>query len=139
MPATRKTSKFKQTMDQSKSTSNITRIKIGRRDVTLAATDRALFEFQAQGGKISALFDIEHSYLHGIRLLYACLDAETRGLYAQPPDLCKHVGKDDTEVFTAVFTAAIAAGWFPTAAELRDNIDAAKTALAVVTNSPASA
>jgi len=92
---------------------------IAGRTATLTASNRAKFEFQASGGKISALFDADQSYLHSIRLMHACLDAETRKLYPEPVDLCDHIAPEDPEAFIPAFQAANAAGWFPSVDELQ--------------------
>jgi hypothetical protein len=107
-----------------------TTIKIHTHTATLTADHRALYQFQGSGGRISALFDVDQTYVHGIRLVHALLDPATREHYPEPESLCQHVGPDAAEVFQVAFETAHAAGWFPTADELRARIAQAQTELA---------
>lgn len=109
-----------------------TTIKLNGQPATLHATNRAKFRFQASGGRISGLFDADHSYLHSIRLLHALLDAETRAAYPEPEDLCEHVTDKDTETYQQIFGLCNAAGWFPTAEELKGRLSEFEAAFAVL-------
>ncbi len=98
-----------------------TTITIAGREATLTLDNRAKFRFQEQGGSIGELFG-QQSYLHSIKLLWACLDAEVRAEYASPEDLCDHVGDGDTETWQTLFAAINEVGWLPSAAELKARI-----------------
>lgn len=83
----------------------------------------AKFRFQASGGKISKLFDADESYMHSIILIWTGLPADTRREhYPEPITLCADVPEEAHDVYEAAFTAAHAAGWFPTAEELQQRL-----------------
>ena len=105
-----------------------TTIQLNGREATLTADNRAKFRFQESGGSIDELFGT-CSYLHSIRLLWACLDAETRAQYPSPADLCDHVDDDATETWQAVFALIHAAGWLPSADQLKERIAQAQAQL----------
>ncbi|MGZ0657104.1 hypothetical protein ACWPKS_15985 [Coraliomargarita sp. W4R72] len=106
---------------------------IGGQPATLTASNRNLLRFQAIGGRISQMFyDIDHTYLHSIRLVHSLADDATRQRYPAPEDLGDAIpprGPVFDEVFAATFTVADAAGWLPTADELRANIAKVKAEL----------
>lgn len=105
-----------------------TQIELAGRSATLTADNRAKFRFQEQGGSIDELFG-SRSYLHCIRMLWACLDAETRERFPTPEDLCDHVPDEKTPIHIALFSAVNEAGWLPTVDDLRKSIQASNDAL----------
>ena len=112
--------------------SQVSDIQLAGSPATLTANNRAKLRFQSTGGRISALFDIDHSYLHSIRLVHALLDGPTRAKHPTPEDLADHI--DDTgdtadSIFKAAFQTCNDAGWFLSPEELGANIAAAQADL----------